>query len=173
MLAHLPEYRIRTCTSSALSAYPLPEEDLPSQTFFARDALWTNLARRSFGAGEVTFRPGDAAGRYYVVIEGEVEVRGEGCGADQTVTRVSVGQMFGDQPALRGQRGAMTAHAVEPTVLLEVAREAEPLLATSCGHRHPRAGDDPVVGPRVTLISCSSAAGSWVTPTMKVPSLIV
>ena len=84
----------------------------------------TDLDRRVFGPGEIIFRPGDAAGRYYIVVEGEVEVRGEGHGADQTVTRVGVGQMFGDQAALRGQRGAMTAHAVVDTVVLEVAREA-------------------------------------------------
>ncbi len=53
---------------------------------------------------------------------GRQEVRGEGYGADQTVARV-VGQLFGDQAKLDGQRGALTAHAVAPTVLLAVRRE--------------------------------------------------
>lgn len=57
-------------------------------------------------------------------MEGEVEVRGEGYGADQTVTRVGPGELFGDQAALKGQRGAFTAHAVTSTVLLAVQREA-------------------------------------------------
>jgi hypothetical protein len=84
----------------------------------------TDLDRTAFAAGEVIFRPGDPAGQYYVVVEGEVEVRGEGFGADQTVTRVGPGQLFGDQAALHGQRGALTANAVTPTVLLAVQREA-------------------------------------------------
>ncbi|MGH3476106.1 MAG: cyclic nucleotide-binding domain-containing protein [Pseudonocardiaceae bacterium] len=87
-------------------------------------AVSTSLDRSSFVAGEVIFRPGDPAGQYYVVVEGEVEVRGEGYGADQTVTRVGPGQLFGDQATLKGQRGVFTAHAVAPTVLLAVRREA-------------------------------------------------
>jgi CRP-like cAMP-binding protein len=63
-------------------------------------------------------------GQYYVVVEGEVEIRGEGFGADQTVARVGPGQLFGDQGALRGQRGVFTAHAVTRTTLLAVEREA-------------------------------------------------
>lgn len=87
-------------------------------------AVSTSLDRSSFTAGEVIFRPGDQAGQYYVVVEGEVEVRGEGYGADQTVTRVGPGQLFGDQATLKGQRGVFTAHAVTPTVLLAVRRES-------------------------------------------------
>jgi CRP-like cAMP-binding protein len=55
---------------------------------------------------------------------GWVEIRGEGFGADQTVVRVGPGQIFGDRAAIKGQRGAFTAHAVSPTVLLGVEREA-------------------------------------------------
>jgi hypothetical protein len=87
-------------------------------------AVSTSLDRSTFATGEVIFRPGDVAGQYYVVVEGEVEVRGEGYGADQTVTRVGPGELFGDQATLKGQRGAFTAHAVTPTVLLAVRREA-------------------------------------------------
>ncbi|MGH3824889.1 MAG: cyclic nucleotide-binding domain-containing protein [Pseudonocardiaceae bacterium] len=87
-------------------------------------AVATSLDRSSFAADEVIFRPGDPAGQYYVVVEGEVEVRGEGYGADQTVTRVGPGQLFGDQATLKGQRGVFTAHAIAPTVLLAVRREA-------------------------------------------------
>jgi hypothetical protein len=87
-------------------------------------AVSTSLDRSTFAPGEVIFRPGDPAGQYYVVVEGEVEVRGEGYGADQTVTRVGPGELFGDQATLKGQRGAFTAHAVTPTVLLAVQREA-------------------------------------------------
>jgi CRP-like cAMP-binding protein len=73
----------------------------------------------------VIFRPGTGYnGQFYVVVEGEVEVRAEGHGVDQVVTRVTAGQMFGDHAVLRGQPGQLTAHAVEQTILLAVAREA-------------------------------------------------
>lgn len=95
-----------------------------------------NLERTTFEAGQIVFRPGDVVGQYFVVVEGEVEVRGEGHGADQTVVRVGPGQIFGDQAALRGQRGALTAHAVTRTVLLSVEREAiRDLLITQDGGR--------------------------------------
>jgi general stress protein 26 len=89
-----------------------------------RGAVATELGRIAFEPGQVIFRPGSGNGQYYVVIEGEVEVRAEGHGADQTVIRVGVGQMFGDQAALRGQTGQLTAHAVTRTVVLAVQREA-------------------------------------------------
>jgi uncharacterized protein YhbP (UPF0306 family) len=86
--------------------------------------LATTLDHVDFEPGQIIFRPGDSVGQYYVVLQGEVEIRGEGFGSDQTVTRVGVGQMFGDQAALRGQRGALTAHAVSSVALLAVQREA-------------------------------------------------
>jgi hypothetical protein len=87
-------------------------------------AVATDLNRRVVTTGEVIFEPGDPRGQFYVVVEGEVEVRGEGFGADQTVTRVGPGQMFGDQAALLGQRGELTAHAVKDSTLLALPREA-------------------------------------------------
>ena len=89
-----------------------------------RGAVSTSLDRLFYEPGQVIFRPGDRMGQYYVVVEGEVEIRGEGYGADQTVARVGPGQLFGDQGALRGQRGVFTAHAVTRTTLLAVEREA-------------------------------------------------
>jgi nitroimidazol reductase NimA-like FMN-containing flavoprotein (pyridoxamine 5'-phosphate oxidase superfamily) len=90
----------------------------------SRGAVSTSLDRTVFEAGEVIFRPGDGRGQYYVVIEGEVEIRAEGYGVDQTVTRVGPGQMFGDKATLQGQQGAVTAHATTRTVLLAVERDA-------------------------------------------------
>ncbi len=87
-------------------------------------AVSTSLDRTVFEAGEVIFRPGDGRGQYYVVVEGEVEVRAEGFGVDQTVTRVGPGEMFGDLATLQGQQGAVTAHATARTVLLAVERDA-------------------------------------------------
>jgi uncharacterized protein YhbP (UPF0306 family) len=87
-------------------------------------AVATHLDQLVYEPGQVIFRPGDSAGQYYVVVEGEVEIRGEGFGADQTVIRVGRGQLFGDQTALQGQRGVFTAHAVQRSVLLAVERSS-------------------------------------------------
>jgi nitroimidazol reductase NimA-like FMN-containing flavoprotein (pyridoxamine 5'-phosphate oxidase superfamily) len=90
----------------------------------AHGAVSTNLDRLTYEAGEVIFRPGNSIGEYYVVIEGEIEIRAEGYGADQTVIRLGPGQFFGDQAVLRGQKGALTCHAVTRTILLAVHRTA-------------------------------------------------
>ena len=118
------ETQVRSRTFQIVDA-PLP----PSQ-----GAVATDLDRLTFEPGQVVFRPGDSHGEYYVVIEGEVEVRGEGYGADQTVIRLGPGQFFGDQGTLRGQRGALTCHAVTRCALLVVDRTAlRELLAPGPG----------------------------------------
>jgi uncharacterized protein YhbP (UPF0306 family) len=88
----------------------------------AQGPVSTNLDRLTYEPGQLVFRPGDATGAYYVVVDGEVEIRGEGYGADQTVLRLGPGQFFGDQATLRGQQGALTCHAVTRTILLAVDR---------------------------------------------------
>ena len=90
----------------------------------AQGAVATDLDRLTYDPGQIIFRPGDSKGQYYVVVDGEVEIRGEGHGADQTVLRLGPGQFFGDQATLRGQRGALTCHAVTRSILLAVDRSA-------------------------------------------------
>jgi uncharacterized protein YhbP (UPF0306 family) len=90
----------------------------------ASGAVSTDLDRLTYEPGQIVFRPGDSTGQYYVVVDGEVEIRGEGFGADQTVLRLGPGQFFGDQATLRGQRGALTCHAVKRSILLAVDRTA-------------------------------------------------
>jgi uncharacterized protein YhbP (UPF0306 family) len=82
----------------------------------------TILDRFTYEPGQIVFRPGDSTGEYYVVIDGEVEICAEGYGADQTVLRLGPGQFFGDQATLRGQKGALTCHAVRRSILFAVDR---------------------------------------------------
>jgi hypothetical protein len=89
-----------------------------------RGPVATNLDRLTYEPGQIVFRPGTSTGEYFVVVDGEVEIRAEGHGADQTVIRLGPGQFFGDQAALRGQRGALTCYAVTRSVLLAVDRSA-------------------------------------------------
>jgi nitroimidazol reductase NimA-like FMN-containing flavoprotein (pyridoxamine 5'-phosphate oxidase superfamily) len=95
-------------------------EDAPPPP--AQGAVSTNLDRLTYEPGQIIFRPGESHGQYYVVVDGEVEIRAEGHGADQTVIRLGPGQFFGDQATLRGQQGALMCHAVTRTILLAVDR---------------------------------------------------
>ncbi|HEX4579358.1 MAG TPA: cyclic nucleotide-binding domain-containing protein [Candidatus Dormibacteraeota bacterium] len=90
----------------------------------SRGPVATSLDQHVYEAGQIIFEPGASAGLYYVIVDGAVEIRGEGYGSDQTVVRLGPGKFFGDQQALRGQRGALTCHAVTHTVLLAVERES-------------------------------------------------
>ena len=50
-------------------------EDAPQPP--AQGAVATDLDRLTYEPGQIIFRPGDSKGEYYVVIDGEVEIRGE------------------------------------------------------------------------------------------------
>lgn len=118
---HFVDYEYPTVASTPMTrTFQIDgAEQAPNQ-----GAVATNLDRVTFNQGDVIFRPGSGIGQFYVVLEGLVEIRGEGFGVDQTVIRVGPGEMFGDQAKLRGQRGALTAHAIERTTLLEVDRSS-------------------------------------------------
>jgi len=94
-------------------------------------AVATKMDRFTFEAGQIIFQPGGRVGQFFVVLEGLVEIRSEGFGVDQTVVQAGPGELFGDQAALRGQRGALTAHAIERSVLLAVEPSAIRDLARS------------------------------------------
>ncbi|HWC35028.1 MAG TPA: cyclic nucleotide-binding domain-containing protein [Mycobacteriales bacterium] len=115
---HFVDYDYATVTSASKPlerTYTIEgAEKAPS-----RGAVATNLDRLTFDTGSIIFQPGSPGG-FFVVLEGLVEIRGEGFGVDQTVVQAGPGELFGDQAALRGQRGGLTAHAVERTVLLSV-----------------------------------------------------
>jgi uncharacterized protein YhbP (UPF0306 family) len=118
---HFVDYDYATVTGQASQirrTYQM--EDAPPPP--SQGAVSTTLDRLTYEPGEIVFRPGDSTGEYYVVIDGEVEIRAEGHGADQTVLRLGPGQFFGDQATLRGQEGALTCHAVTRSILLAVDR---------------------------------------------------
>jgi uncharacterized protein YhbP (UPF0306 family) len=118
---HFVDYDYATVTGQALQirrTYQI--EDAPPRP--SQGAVSTTLDRLTYEPGQIVFRPGDSVGEYYVVIDGEVEIRAEGYGADQTVLRLGPGQFFGDQATLRGQKGALTCHAVTRSILLAVDR---------------------------------------------------
>jgi len=120
---HFVDYDYATVTGEATPVRRTFQiEDVPTPP--ERGPVATNLDRLIYEPGQIIFRPGESTGAYYVVVEGEVEIRAEGYGADQTVLRVGPGQFFGDQAALRGQRGQLTCYAITRSTLLAVDRSA-------------------------------------------------
>jgi uncharacterized protein YhbP (UPF0306 family) len=118
---HFVEYDYASLTGEALQIRRTFQfDDAPPAP--SHGAVSTTLDRLTYEPGQIVFRPGDSSGQYYVVIDGEVEIRAEGHGADQTVLRLGPGQFFGDQATLRGQKGALTCHAVSRSILLAVDR---------------------------------------------------
>ncbi len=116
---HFVDYDYATVTGQAMQirrTYQM--DDVPPPP--TQGAVSTMLDRLTYEPGQVVFSPGDSTGEYYVVIDGEVEIRAEGYGADQTVMRLGPGELFGDQAALRGQKGALSCHAVTRSILLAV-----------------------------------------------------
>jgi uncharacterized protein YhbP (UPF0306 family) len=114
------DYAVVAGQASQIRSRVYQIEDAPPPP--SQGAVATSLDRLTYEPGQIVFRPGDSTGEYYVVIDGEVEIRGEGYGADQTVLRLGPGQFFGDQATLRGQEGALTCHAVTRSMLLAVDR---------------------------------------------------
>jgi uncharacterized protein YhbP (UPF0306 family) len=118
---HFVDYDYATVTGQALQirrTYQIQDAPPPP----SQGAVSTMLDRLTYEPGQMVFSPGDSTGEYYVVIDGEVEICAEGHGADQTVVRLGPGQFFGDQAALRGQKGALTCYAVKRSILLGVDR---------------------------------------------------
>ena len=84
----------------------------------------TQLEPISFEPGQVIVRQGDRSERFFIIVEGEVEVRREGHGQDVVVTRHAKGQFFGEAGALSGVPQSATFVAVTPTTVLAVDRSA-------------------------------------------------
>jgi hypothetical protein len=84
----------------------------------------TQLEQLSFSAGDVIVEQGSRSDRFFVIVEGQVEVRHEGHGQDVVVTRHGAGQFFGEAGALTGGPQAATFTALTDTVVLAVDRSA-------------------------------------------------
>jgi uncharacterized protein YhbP (UPF0306 family) len=118
---HFVDYDYATVTGQAIQIRrTFQAADAPPSP--TQGAVSTTLDRLTYEPGQIVFSPRDSTGEYYVVIDGEVEIRAEGYGSDQTVVRLGTGQFFGDQAVLRGQKGALTCHAVTRAILLAVDR---------------------------------------------------
>jgi hypothetical protein len=84
----------------------------------------TQLQHLVLEPGEVIVRQGERSERFFIIVDGEVEVRREGHGQDVIVTRHGPGQLFGEVGALTGAPQTATFVAVSKTVVMAVDRSS-------------------------------------------------
>jgi hypothetical protein len=85
------------------------------------DTIFASLQRLEVPAGETIVRQGGPADRFFIVVEGEAEVLGDGEG--QATAPLSAGQLFGEVAVMRDSPRAATVRAKTDTKLLALDRE--------------------------------------------------
>jgi nitroimidazol reductase NimA-like FMN-containing flavoprotein (pyridoxamine 5'-phosphate oxidase superfamily) len=84
--------------------------------------------------GAVIVRQGAPADKFFIIIDGEVEIVREDDGKQRTLATLSRGQFFGEMAILRNSPRMATAKAVGPTTLFAMERDAfQNLVAGSMG----------------------------------------
>jgi uncharacterized protein YhbP (UPF0306 family) len=104
--------------------------DLPLQSV---SSLTGELQLLDFPAGEVIARAGGPADKFFIVVDGAVEVDREGVGGEGPVS-LGPGQFFGELAILRDRPRTATLTALEPTRLLALDRDTfRAIVAESLG----------------------------------------
>jgi uncharacterized protein YhbP (UPF0306 family) len=105
--------------------------DLPTSSI---DTITAFLQSATAEPGEVIVREGNPADKFFIVVDGEVEVvRGEGDQAE-TVATLGPGHFLGEIAILRDTPRSATIRAVKPTKLLAMERDTfRDLVAQSLG----------------------------------------
>ena len=93
----------------------LPMEDVESIT--------ASLQVMEVEAGEVIVRQGGPADKFFIVSDGEVELRRDEEGQPGTVAKLGRGHFFGEVSIMRDQPRAATVTATKPTTLLAMERD--------------------------------------------------
>jgi nitroimidazol reductase NimA-like FMN-containing flavoprotein (pyridoxamine 5'-phosphate oxidase superfamily) len=99
-------------------------EASPEATRLVPANFSAQLETLQLAAGQVIVRQGDRTDRFFIIVDGEVEVRREGHGQDVVVTRHGPGQLFGEAGALTGAPQSATFVAATPATVLAVDRSA-------------------------------------------------
>jgi uncharacterized protein YhbP (UPF0306 family) len=106
-------------------------QDLPEQE---AENLAAQLQTLEVAAGDVIVRQGAPADKFFIVIDGEVEVSREDDGQSRTLATLKRGQFFGEIAILRNTPRMATVKAVSPTTLFAMERsDFQGLLAQSMG----------------------------------------
>jgi uncharacterized protein YhbP (UPF0306 family) len=104
--------------------------DLPLQSV---SSLTGELQLLDFPVGEVIARAGGPADKFFIVVDGAVEVDREGLGGEGPAT-LGPGQFFGEMAILRDRPRTATLKALEPTRVLALDRDTfRDIVAESLG----------------------------------------
>lgn len=105
--------------------------DLPLQSVAN---LSGELQILDFPAGEVIAREGGPADKFFIVVDGEIEVGREGGGQDASAASLGPGQFFGELAILRDRPRTATLTTRGPTRLLAMERDTfRDIVAQSLG----------------------------------------
>lgn len=105
--------------------------DLPQRE---AESLAAQLNTVEVGPGDVVVRQGAPADKFFIIIDGEVEVVREDDGQERTLATLGRGQFFGEMAILRDTPRMATVRAVTPTTLFAMERDAfHNLVAGSMG----------------------------------------
>ena len=119
--------------------------DLPQQEV---ETVEAQLRTVEFGEGDVIVRQGAPADKFFIIVDGEVEVVRESEGKTRTLGTLGRGQFFGEIAILRDTPRIATVRAVKPTTLFAMERDIfRSVVAQSMG----TTGDfDRVIRQRLT-----------------------
>jgi MFS family permease len=138
--AEVPTAELELLRSVSLFA-PLPAPTL--------ERLASRLARLEFPAGAVIAAEGDPGDRFYLLAEGEVEVR---TGA-RVLNMLVPGDFFGEIALLRDVPRTATVAAITPVTVYALDREE--FVAAVSGHPQSSRTADAVVGTRLASLGAA------------------
>ena len=106
------------------------------------------MSRVEVGAGEMLVRAGGPADKFFIVVDGEVEMLQ---GEDQIVATLGPGQFFGEMAIMLDRPRTASVRATTPTTLLSLERdEFRDLMAQSLG---VTGGFDEVIQGRLAALA--------------------
>ena len=105
--------------------------DLPREEI---ETVVTKLQTIKVGAGDTIVRQGAPADKFFIIVDGEVEVDVEDGGEARHLATLTNGQFFGEMAILRDTPRMATVRALAPTTLFAMERDAfRGLVAQSLG----------------------------------------
>jgi len=105
--------------------------DLPVQRI---DSVAGELQTVKVQAGEIVVRQGGPADKFFIVVDGSVDVEKQDDAGFRKVASLHRGHFFGEVAIMRGTPRAATVRATEPTTLLAMDRDVfRDLVAQSLG----------------------------------------
>jgi uncharacterized protein YhbP (UPF0306 family) len=105
--------------------------DLPTQRI---DSVAGELQTVKVQAGEIIVRQGGPADKFFIVVDGAVDVEQQDDAGFRKLSSLHRGHFFGEVAIMRGTPRAATVRATEPTTLLAIDRDVfRDLVAQSLG----------------------------------------